>query len=670
MNYTTWLRRLFFTVLVFGVSLFAAATLAFAQQDQSPDKIWRILDKKDIKLEGTQISGLKTKPQVPEKALFVQLDQTRLGRALNRSAARISSVSGTSGFIEISLPLPDGTFARFAVQEAPMVEPGVVASDPVKSYRGQGIDDPSMTLRFNQTDEGISAMVIAPGRTYYIDPYPLRRSDKSTHVTFFRKDYDAAAKEFHCLVGEDAEGPAALGSRAERATALTNGETLRTYRLALAATGEYTQFHGGKERARVAMLNTLARVNAIYEHELAITMILVARHRDLIYDDPATDPYTNSDGNVMLVENQNNIDRVIGTANYDIGHVFGVGAGGVARIRSVGQAGIKARGVTGSSRPIGDPFDVDYVSHEMGHQFGANHTFNGSTGSCGFGNRNSTTAYEPGSGSTIMAYAGICGTDDLQPNSDDFFHVASLEEIISYVTSSGVGSVPLITPTNNHPPSVSGGSSFTIPRGTPFILTASGADPDNDRLTYSWEQYDLGEQGPPDDDVAAIRPIFRAFSPSTNPTRVFPQMEKLLAGGATPGEFLPARSRTMTFRVTARDNRGGFSYGVTSVTVNNDAGPLSVTSPTSSTTWKVGSNQNVTWDVAGTSLAPINTAQARISISIDGGKTFTILAASVPNTGSATITVPNTPTAAARLKVEAVGNIYFCISPGVFKIVN
>lgn len=668
------LRRALVTVFLLGVVFHAAAHSAVAfQASESPDRIWRVLRNEDVSFRGTQIASLRNRPQVPEGARFVQLDQSRLRRALSRGTARLSTAARTNGFFEITLPMPDGTFVRFAVEEAPIMEPALAAELPdVRSFRGQAIDEPSMTVRFNQMSDGVYAIVIAPNRTFHIDPFPQRRGDTTTHVTFFRRDFKGADQGFGCRVPEDAQGPEILERRAARTAALTNGDTLRSYRLAMAATGEYTQFHGGTvDRALRAILNTLIRVNGIYERELAINMILVAGERRLIFTDPATDPYTNGDADAMLDENQRTIDDIISNANYDIGHVFGVGSGGVAVRRSMGQAGTKAMGVTGSSKPVGDPFDVDYVAHEMGHQFGANHTFNGTTGNCGGRNRNSTTAYEPGSGSTIMAYAGICGVGDLQANSDPFFHAASLEEIISYVTSSSVSAVPRMSPTNNHPPSVSGGDSFSVPRGTPFFLTAAGSDPDGDALTFSWEEFDLGTSSPPDDDVASLRPLFRVFSPEAEPVRIIPRLDRLVAG-TFPGESLSSRNRVMTFRVTARDNRqggGGIGFGTVSVTVNSDAGPFVVTQPTAAAIWQKGSTQTITWDVAGTSAAPLNTTHVKVTLSTDGGRTFNnVLADSIPNTGSATITVPSTPTAAARIKVEAVGGSYFNVSRGDFRI--
>jgi hypothetical protein len=379
----------------------------------------------------------------------------------------------------------------------------------------------------------------------------------------------------------------------------------------------------------------------------------------------------------MQGENQRNLDRVIGPTNYDIGHVFGTGDGGRGKIGSVGRDGLKAMGVTNSPRPVGDPFDVDYVSHEMGHQFGANHTFNGTTGSCSRSSRKPENAYEPGSGTTIMSYAGICEPHNIEEKSDDYFHAASLEEIVAYVTSDAVRNVPRTAPTNNRPPTVNPGPSFVIPKDTPVVLTADAGDPDNDRLTFVWEQFDLADQpAPPDADSDALRPIFRSMPPARAASRVFPRMERLLGITDKPGETLPTRNRVMNFRVTARDNRsggGGFSYGTTSVTVVTDAGPFAVTQPAAPLSWRRGSEQTVAWNVVGTDLAPLGVTRVNIRLSLDGGQTFPhLLAENTENDGNQSVTVPNNLriTDRARVRVEAVGNVFFNISPGDFRIVD
>ena len=541
----------------------------------------------------------------------------------------------------------------------------------LKSYRGQGIDDPTMTVRFNETPSGLDAMVLSSGRTFYIDPFPLRTGDTETHMSYLKDAFPADEKQIRCLVGEDPEG--VVLRRGARALPVSNGSVLRTYRLAVAATAEYTKFHGGTVKgAMQAIVKTVSRVNTIYENDLAISLKLVKDQTRIIYSDPDSDPYTNSSASKLLGENQTNLDKEIGSRNYDIGHVFAVGAGGVATLRSVGKTDQKARGVTGSPKPVGDPFDVDYVAHEMGHQFGANHTFNAITESCGAGNRNKTTAYEPGSGSTIMGYAGICGESDLQKNSNSYFHAASLEEIIDYVTSDEIKAVPRITPTNNHPPGVVAGQKFIIPKGTPFSLRATGTDANGDSLTYSWEQFDLGDPSPPEDDLASPRPLFRSFEPLRDAVRFLPRLENLIANKTSFGETLPVRQRDINFRVTARDNHsgsGGVSFDTAQVTVITDSGPFVVTQPTSGTTWTIGSSQTVTWDPAGTDAAPISCDNVRISLSVDGGKTFVPLQAIVPNKGTATIVVPNTPTVNGIIMVEGVDHAFFNVR-GNLKIVS
>jgi hypothetical protein len=448
---------------------------------------------------------------------------------------------------------------------------------------------------------------------------------------------------------------------------VTNASPLHTYRLAVAATGEYTAFQGGTVAQALAAINTtMNRVNGIYQRELSIRFVLIANETNIIYTNAMTDPYTNGDPNAMIGENQSNVDTVIGSGNYDIGHVFGTNSGGLA---SAGVcAGNKARGVTGSGAPVGDAFDVDYVAHEMGHQFGANHTFNGSTGSCG-GNRESGAAYEPGSGSTIMAYAGICGAENLQLNSNDYFHVKSLEEIVAFI---GGHSCDVETATGNVAPTVNAGPDFNIPMGTPFILTASGSDANGDALTFAWEEYDLGTQSPPNTDDGS-RPIFRSFTPTASPARTFPKLSDILNNTSTFGESLPTTTRNMTFQVTARDNRaggGGVNSATMQVHVTNTSGPFAVTQPNTAVVWTTGTTQTVTWNVANSTAAPVSCANVRILLSIDGGNTFPIvLNASTPNDGSAAITVPNVPSTTARVKVEAVGNIFFDISNQNF-IVN
>ncbi|MBX7223602.1 MAG: hypothetical protein K1Y36_27055 [Blastocatellia bacterium] len=631
----------------------------------SPDGIWQ-----EVAAEAAEAASQGTRYITPSKYKVFRFDQDAFSQLVKDVPMEFSSQAESNARI-FNLPMPDGSFSRFRIAESPVMEPGLRAKFPyIRTYNGQGIDDPTAIIRFDRTQFGFHAMVLSGNGTLFVDP--LKHGETTYYQTYFKQDYLNKDKRLNCGVTETEEAEFALRKDVSQnpTKEFSNGTGLRTYRLAGAATGEYTAFHGGSVAGGLAgMTTTVNRVSGVYERELGVRLVLIANNDQIIYTNAATDPYTNNSGSTLLGQNQTNLDNVIGAANYDIGHVFSTGGGGVAGLGVVCRAGNKARGVTGSSSPIGDGYDIDYVAHEMGHQFGCNHTFNGTTGSCGGGNRSASHAYEPGSGTTIMPYAGICGAEDLQPHSDDYFHVESLREALNYL--SGSGGCQAIVTNGNQPPTADAGGNFTIPANTPFALTGSGTDPNNDTLTYCWEEFDLGTAGPPNTDNGT-RPIFRSFNPSTNPTRTFPKLSDILNNTTTFGEAPITTSRTMNFRVTVRDNRaggGGVADAGMQVTTVATAGPFIVTAPDTAVTLTGNSQTTITWNVANTTAAPISAANVRILLSTDGGQTFpTVISASTPNDGTESVTVPNVNTTQGRIRVEAVGNIFFDISNANFTI--
>ncbi len=602
---------------------------------------------------------------VPQQYRTLALDAALLDQVL--ANAPLEGNVQSKAAVVLELPLPEGGTGRFQIVESPIMEPGLAAKFPeIKTYRGQGIDEPEATVRLDVTPAGFHAMILSPFGNVYIDPYS--RQHDGHYITYLTRDYQRAGDDFRCHVTGHRHQPS---PRLAASTKAVSGATLRTYRLAVAATGEYTSFHGGSvSQGQAAIVTAMNRVNGIYEREVAIRMVLVSNNNQLVYTNSSTDPYSNNNGGSMLGQNQSTVDSVIGSSNYDIGHVFSTGGGGVAYLGVPCKNGSKAGGVTGQSSPTGDPFWVDYVAHEMGHQWGGNHTFNGSSGSCSGGNRNGSTAYEPGSGTTIMAYAGICSGQNVQNNSDDYFHGVSLDEIIAYSTSGSGNNCAVQSATGNNPPTVNAGASYTIPLNTPFELCGSASDPNGDSLTYGWEEFDLGPAGAPNS-PSGNAAIFRTFDPVTSPCRTFPQLSDLVNNTQTMGELLPTYTRTMNFRLTARDNRsggGGVGDDSTTVTVAS-SGPFRVTSPNTAVTWNVGTSQNVTWNVAGTDLSPVSCSSVDITLSTNGGSSYGItLASGVANNGSRSITVPAAPTSSARVKVRCAGNIFFDISNANFTI--
>lgn len=562
----------------------------------------------------------------------------------------------------IELPMPNGINQRFRFVESPIMEEPLQQANPqIRTYLGQGIDDPYAVVRFDMNPLGFHAMVISPNGTVFIDPYSMNETDY--YISYYRHDFRPAfEKTFTCHTEKD-NNPPVYNTNYTR-----TGEQLRTYRLAVATTGEYTSLLGGQSQTLANINTTVNRITGVYELDMSVRLVLIANQMDIIYTNGASDPYTNNNGSALLSENQNNLDNVIGNANYDIGHVFSTGGfGGIAGLRVVCVTGNKARGATGSTSPFGDPWAIDYVAHEMGHQFGGNHTQNNTN--C---NANPPTAWEPGSGITIMGYAGVCAPN-LANNSIPYMHGGNIfVEFIPYTQAGNGSTCPVVTNTGNSPPVLTmpvGG--WTIPKSTPFSLTGTATDPDNDPLTYSWEQTNTGPQGHPNA-PSGNAPIFRPFPPVNNGTRIFPKVSDLINNTQTLGELLPSYERLMRFRMTVRDNKaggGGISSEETLFFVTASAGPFLVTYPNTNVT--IGGAQTVTWDVSNTNAAPVSCANVKIMLSTDGGNTFpTELLASTENDGSAEVTLPNIENTQARIKVEAIDNIFFDISNANFTITS
>ncbi len=577
----------------------------------------------------------------------------------------------------ILFPNSDGELNRYRVFEASIMEPELQAQFPnMRTYAGQGVDNPTEIIRFSITPKGFHAMFLGTSNgTQFIDPF-----SKEGHIytVYSKRDLTDRDFEFECGVIDDDALLHNTTNFSEPLARNADDGTLRNYRIAVACTGEYTQFHGGTVAdAMAAILVTINRVNSVYERDLSITLTLVANNASIIYTDGATDVFENNNTSILINQSQSVINAAITAGGYDVGHTFSTGEGGLASRGVTCNSNFKARGVTGTSQPVGDAYDIDFVAHELGHQFGAPHTFNGTVGNCAGGNRTSSSAYEPGSGTTIMAYAGICGSDNIQIGSDAYFHQNSINNIWNHVNSTGACPVDRIA-TGNTEPVANAGNNYTIPKGTPYKLNGQNStDVDGEEtLTYTWEQYDLGSAGLPTETTLS-GPLVRSFEGTENPIRYVPRLSDILDNGgtSTTWEKLSTINRTIDFMLTVRDNdaRGGQTDS-DEMTITNvaAAGPFTVTSQnTDQIVWTPGETEIITWNVAGTTGNGVNTANVNILLSTDGGLTYnTTLASNVPNDGSHSIVVPNVSAAKCRIMVEGAGNIFFNLNTSFFAIGN
>lgn len=614
-----------------------------------------------------QYSNAPSRYAYPQEYIGISYNHVQLFNELLKSPEENSK---SINKVQLSIPISNQKQITFDIRRVFVMHPDLnEVYNQIQTYRGQGINDPTAKLALSISPVGLHIMITSADGVFYYDP--LTNFDTQNCILYEKKNFNRSTG-FSCETDDLIKEVKQL--KKSSGNLRTHGTQLRNYRLALSCTGEYAAFYGGtKSGALAGMVASVNRVNAVYSDELAIRLTLVPNDTLLIYTNASTDPFTNSNGSTMLGENITTCNNIIGSANYDIGHVFSTGGGGVAYL-GVPCTANKAGGVTGSSSPVGDAFDIDYVAHEMGHQFSAQHTFNASTGSCS-GNRTATTAYEPGSGITIMAYAGICtATNDLAPNSIPYFHTKSFDQITTYITTGSGSTCPTTTSTGNTPPTVTPAALvYNIPFQTPFELTATGSDANGDALTYCWEEFDLAAAGNWNAPVGDA-PIFRPFSPVSSPKRTFPKISDIVNNVTTIGELLPTYARTLRFRITVRDNRiggGGVMHPEDTVKINviNTTTAFSVTSPNTNVTWNTGQSAVVTWNVSNTTASPISCANVSILLSTDGGFTYPItILSSTPNDGTETITIPANLSTTARIKVQSVGNIFFDISNTNFTI--
>jgi len=606
------------------------------------------------------------------------------------SVAPLRNASGTSNSI-ISLPNENGEMENFKVYEAPVLSQELSERYPeIKTYLGVSVDKPGIRARFSVTPQGVQAMISYPwAPTSFVVPV-TKNSDQ--YIAYNRGARISSIKDFECL----AETEAISGLESALALRDANDQTLRTFRIAISTNGEYTNFWDdgddsngtAQEDALAQVVSTLNRNNEVFEVDMAVTFTLVTG-TELIFPSAASDPYTPGSFNGQL---QSTLTAEVGEENYDIGHLFAFGTknGNAGCIGCVCVDGQKGSGFSShdfldndGGPYMSDFFDIDYVPHEIGHQMGANHTFS-------FSSEGTGVNMEPGSGTTIMGYAGITGPNDVQDHSDPYFHWASIDQVLDNLETRTCWEGSAIS---NNPPVADAGADVTIPAGTPFVLKGAATDADaDDVLTYTWEQVDNGVTtsanfGP----TKTTGAVWRSRPPSTSSDRYMPIIERVLAEQLTEvspvetvdntsWETVSTVSRTLNFALTVRDRseEGGVdqtpqsSFDFITVNVDDSAGPFVVTSQTTSEIWDAGSSQTVTWDVAGTDGGSVNTPTVDIYLSTDGGLTFPFLMAEgVPNNGSASVTVPVTgegDTASARVKVAGNGNLFYAINSSNFTV--
>ncbi len=628
----------------------------FAFSQKNTNSIWENISKprfsKNLKID------------LSNETKFYKLNFSKLKESLDLAPSRNDVMTSKTEVI-ISFPNYKGEFIRFKVIEASVMSPELQSKFPnIKSYAGQSIDSPGEIIRFSVSEKkGITSFQRSSVDS---DSFIEKYSDGDDVFAVFSR-VNSEKSSFVCetediIVNKTKE-------KLNKTFKDADSGILHTFRLALSCTGEYGSGVGGGTVAGVmAEFNaTITRVNGVFENDFSTTMVLVSNEEDIIHLNPSTDPYSGNVNNLNS-EVQSHLTSVIGEANYDVGHVFNQSGnnGNAGCIGCICVDGRKGSAFTQSTFPKGVNFDIDYVAHELGHQFGGNHTFTHSDES------GSNAQLEPGSGSTIMGYAGITGSTDVQPNSDPYFHFFSIEQVTNNVASKNCDTETILS---QQEPQVDAGTNYTIPIGTAFKLTGSGVVDALGTISYCWEQNDKGSSSTTfPKPNAASGPSFRSYSPTLSPTRYFPRLPVVFGGSLGEEgdwEVISSVSRNYSFKLTVRDNIiGGGQNKIDdmSVFVDDSFGPFQVTSQENSTSWAVGTTETITWNVASTNEGAVNAKKINILFTDDQGVSFTTLASGVDNDGSHDIVVPNVITSSGRIMVEAADNIFFAVNSGFITV--
>ena len=616
----------------------------------------------------------------PSSYKLFSLNEQLLRKDLSSIISEKELQAGKKGNL-VTMPNADGRLQDYTIAETTLMEAGLAAKyAQIKTYIGKSTDGASV-IRLSVTSSGVSAVITNVAKpTFYIDALD---NSKSIYAVNARSDNDAV-KKFNCSLDEAIVKNPGTG-KSTKFTGNADDSRLREYRLALCVNGEFSQYFLDGTEADTAAMKTkvmnalvvcLQKANAVYERDFGVRMLYVNNEDTLLFVDPAKDPWPKTTSTVWNTKTQTTIDALIGKSNYDIGHLLGkvpsadYNDGNAYCIGCVCDNSQKGSGYTGYDNPsLTDYMVIDYWTHEMGHQFGANHTFT-------YSNEGSGANIEPGSGSTIMGYAGITGSTDVQSHSDDLFSVVSIAQNTTYIKSTA-GNCAVSTITGNSAPVAKAGMDYTIPSSTPFVLTGTATDANaGDNLSYIWEQVDIFQGGSNTIPKAksTTGPLFRTYNYSNNTRRYFPDMKYILDGSlGWKWEKLSATQRLLSFRFTVRDNHVGGGNNKSDemiVTVDSSSGPFAVVTQSGTIeTWHGNETKTINWRVNNTNLAPVNCSKVNILLSLDGGTTFpVVLAANTANDGSENVQVPNTSTQYARIKIEAVNNIFFTINTKDFII--